>query len=140
MSAGYSSLQFDDLQWALPVGLDGSVYIENHFDAVAHAYVMIMDDRVLQRQFVGAMGALGVRYLFSEEYVRPYVGLELGYFQTFGRDPLINRVGLTPTLGLEWFFMDTWSLGARGHFTAYWMLNEPLNTSWGGQLGLSTWF
>jgi outer membrane protein len=141
LSTGYMRLDMDNLDWGVPVGIDASVYIENHFDLVFHLSGMLLNDPVLGRQFVGIYGATGVRYLFNEETLRPYAGLDLGYFQTFARDPGVNLVGLTPNLGLEWMAGDTWSLGVRGQFTGYWFLNAPrIQTSTGLHLQLSTWF
>ncbi|MEN9796483.1 MAG: hypothetical protein RL653_179 [Pseudomonadota bacterium] len=140
LSAGYLRLGIDGLDWGVPVGIDASVYIENHFDLVFHLYGMILNDSTRPRQFVGIYGATGVRYLFNEETIRPYAGLDLGYFQTFAREPAANLVGLTPNVGVEWMAGDTWSIGARGQFTGYFMLNQPLQTSAGLHLQLSTWF
>jgi len=140
ISAGYMRLNLNNMDWGVPLGVDASLYIENHFDLVFHAYGMVLNDPVLGRQFVGVYGATGVRYLFNEEGVRPYAGLDLGYFQTFMRDPNANLVGLTPNLGIEWMAGDTWSIGARGQFTGYFMLNQPVQTSTGLHLQLSTWF
>ena len=140
LSVGYMRLGINNLDWGVPIGIDASVYIESHFDLVFHAYGMVLNDPVLGRQFVGVYGATGVRYLFNEETIRPYAGLDLGYFQTFLRDPNANLVGLTPNLGLEWMAGDTWSIGVRGQFTGYFMLNQPVQTSTGLHLQLSTWF
>lgn len=142
LGVGYMGLNFENVvDRGIPVGLEGSLYIENGFDLVAHAYAMLLNSPVYNQQYVGVYGAAGVRYLFSEETFRPYAGLDLGYFQTFGLgDSTIQRVGLGPNVGFEYFFQDTWSVGARGQFTAYWLLNHPVNTSLGLHASISTWF
>ncbi len=139
-SVGYMRLNINNLDWGVPVGVDASVYIENHFDLVFHAAGMVLNDTAERKQFVGVYGATGVRYLFNEDVVRPYAGLDLGYFQTFMRAKNANLVGLTPNLGIEWMAGDTWSIGARGQYTLYYMLNEDLQSSLGLHLQLSTWF
>lgn len=146
LGVGYMSLNFDEgaIRGAVPLGLDGSLYIENGFDLVAHAYAMLLSGvdptTGTTRQFVGVFGSAGVRYLFSEESLRPYVGADLGYFQTFGTATAINRVGLGPNVGLDYFVGDTVSIGARGQFTLYVMLNQPAATSLGLHGNISAWF
>ncbi|MBM4380286.1 MAG: hypothetical protein FJ086_13475 [Deltaproteobacteria bacterium] len=140
VSAGYMRLNINNLDWGIPIGVDASVYIENHFDLVFHAYGMVLNDTAEQKQFVGVYGATGVRYLFNEEGVRPYAGVDLGYFQTFMRATNANLVGLTPNLGVEWMAGDTWSVGARGQYTVYYMLNQDVQSSLGLHVQLSTWF
>lgn len=146
LGVGYMSLNFDEgaIKGAIPIGLDGSLYIENGFDLVAHAYAMLLSGidpaTGSTRQFVGVFGSAGIRYLFSEESLRPYVGADLGYFQTFGIDNTINRVGISPNGGLDYFVADTVSIGARGQFTLYLMLNQPAATSLGLHGNVSAWF
>lgn len=142
VAAGYMNFNLKDLNWGVPVGLEGSVYVENGFDVVFHGYALVLTDNIYGRQFIGFYGSGGVRYLFSQESLRPYVGMELGYFQAFGRpdNDNINRVGLSPTLGLDYFVSDNTSLGIRGEFTAYWMLNQQVATSFGGHFMVATWF
>lgn len=142
LGVGYMGLNFENVvDRAFPIGLEGSLYIENGFDLVAHTYVMLLNSPVYNQQYVGMFLSGGVRYLFSEESLRPYVGLDLGYFQTFGLgDASIYRVGLGPNAGVDYFFQDTWSVGVRGQFTAYWLLNAPVNTSLGAHAVISTWF
>lgn len=141
LGVGYMALNFENLvDRAIPLGLEGSIYIENGFDVVAHVYMMLLNSPVYAKQYLGVFGSGGVRYLFSEETLRPYVGLELGYFQTFGFEPTLNRVGLSPNVGVEYFVADTVSIGVRGQFTAYWLLNAPVSTSLGAHAHIATWF
>lgn len=141
LGVGYMSLNFDNaVDRAIPLGLEASLYIENGFDLVAQAYAMLLNSPINNQQFVGVFGSAGVRYLFSEETLRPYVGTAIGYFQTFGFTPTINRVGLSPNAGIDYFVADTVSIGARGQFTLYVMLNERVATSLGLHANVSAWF
>lgn len=141
VGVGYMSLNFDNVyDRSIPAGLEGSLYIENGFDLTARAYAMFLNSPVDGRQFIGVFGAAGVRYLFSEESVRPYVGADIGYFQTFGTETPVNRVGLSPSGGLDYFVADTVSIGARGQFTLYVMLNQRVATSLGLHLSAAAWF
>ena len=74
------------VDFAAPLNLEGSLYIENGFDVFVQIPLMLVS--VAQGAATpsgaglvfGTGGHLGVRYLFSEETIRPYVGLELAGF------------------------------------------------------------
>src|SRR3954471_592570 len=75
LGVGYMGLNFENVvDRGLPLGLEGTLYIENGFDLVAHAYAMLLNSPLFNQQYVGVYGAAGVRYLFSEEQLRPYLG------------------------------------------------------------------
>jgi len=142
---GYLSLNGvagGELDFAVPIGLTGSLYIENGFDLVAHVGIMVTHDTVTGSNVVALDGpAVGVRYLFMEESIRPFVGLDLSYLQLFGTANQQNTAyaGLGPNLGLELFLSDSISVSLKGRFNLYVSLNEVW-TSFGANLGVSTYF
>jgi hypothetical protein len=71
--------------------------------------------------------------------LRPYLGLDLAYLHVFLAEES-NFVGLAPNGGVDFFVSDTWSLGLRGYFNAYYWINRSLQTSLGASLGASAYF
>lgn len=139
---GYSRINADaQVEWALPIHLEGTLYIENGFEVFAHVPLMIMFERATNRAIVGAGVDLGVRYLFLEESFRPYVGLQ-GGFLYINRDNGQSKVLFGPgaALGFEYFVNDSISIGPRGFFNLFIALNEPLRWSYGASLGASAYF
>jgi outer membrane protein len=131
-----------ELDWGLPVGLNGSLYVENGFEVVAQVGVIVAHDRILNQNILALDGpALGIRYLFLEESVRPYVGLDLSYLQLFGTSAQPNTAfaGLGPNVGLDYFVTDSISIGVRVRFNIYLSLNEVW-TSLGATLAAATYF
>src|SRR4051812_28347235 len=81
--------------WGLT--LDGSLYIENGFEVFLRVPILIADTATGagtpsgRGQIFGTGGSLGVRYLFLEEHVRPYVGLQLSGLVLFTQpDPNVS--------------------------------------------------
>ncbi len=142
LSVGYAKLNTDQpFEWAAPISLESSLYIENGFDLTLRLPLMIVTSRVTGRQSVGAGTSLGVRYLFSEETLRPYAGAELAFLYLF-RDDAGQRAffGLGPHAGVDYFVGDSVSIGLRGFFNLYVMLNVDPMSSFGAQLVVSTYF
>jgi len=142
---GYLSLNGvagNELDYGVPIGLTGSLYIENGFDLVAHVGIMVAHDTVTNSNVVALDGpAVGVRYLFMEESVRPFAGMDLSYLQLFGTSSQANTsyAGLGPNVGLEVFLSDSVSISAKARFNVYVSLNEVW-TSFGANLGVSAYF
>ncbi|HZH02323.1 MAG TPA: hypothetical protein VEY30_00985, partial [Myxococcaceae bacterium] len=111
-------------------------------DAVAHFQFMILNDQLAggRRQVVGVAPSVGLRYLFSEEGLRPYAGLDLSFLLTFREVGIRSYFGLGPNIGLDYFLSDTFSIGVRGQYNLYVALNTPLQTAIGAQLVLATYF
>jgi outer membrane protein len=128
------------LDVGIPIGFRGTLYIESGFDAVAHFGVMIARDEVLRRYVVGITPALGIRYLFSEESLRPYLGVDLSYLAVFRELGSVHHVGLGPNVGLDVFLGDSVSLGVRGVFNVFIALNQPTQLSGGAHLVAATYF
>lgn len=128
------------IEWGLPLTVESSRYLENSWEATFRGSAMVLTERVQNRQVWGLGGAVGLRYLFKEESVRPYVGAELNYLHIFRDEGLSNLVGLAPNLGIDLFVSDSVAVGARGLLNIYWALNEALRLAPGGQLVISTYF
>ncbi len=125
----------------VPVGLEGSLYIESGFDAVARSYFMILNDTLANRQVVGFSLSTGVRYLILEESFRPYVGADISYLHVFGASAgSADFVGLGPSAGLDLFLSESLSIGPRAAVSFYLALNQPVRTSAGIQLVAAAYF
>ena len=147
ISAGYTkfSLQGESLEYRVPLALDGSLYIENGFEAVIHFPVMLLkeNDRGLIRgkQFIGLSPSVGVRYVFLEEAFRPYAGLDLSFLFFFGNVDLGSLyVGPSPSVGFDYFLTEGVSLGMKAQFNWYLSLNKPPENSLGFTAGVNLWF
>ncbi|MFN0062519.1 MAG: hypothetical protein ACKVPX_08365 [Myxococcaceae bacterium] len=153
LSVGYSQLFIDNARWGIPFGLEGSAYIEGGFDATASLHMMVLEQPVCRDgsscQVISLSPGIGFRYLFLEETIRPYVGAEFIYLHLFrDRSPtgtsvdgtVSDFIGIGPRVGVDFFVSDSISLGVRGHFNLYWMLNQPLQTAVGAMFKASTYF
>ncbi|MBI3185186.1 MAG: hypothetical protein HYZ28_23870 [Myxococcales bacterium] len=141
-SLGYMRFNGDQpFDWAIPLGLESSLYVENHFDLTARVLLMLITERIEARQIVAAQTNLGVRYLFAEESLRPYAGAELAFLYIFRNDGLQPAFfGIGPNLGIDYFAGDTVSVGARGFVYLYLMLNQRVWNSYGAQAVVATYF
>jgi hypothetical protein len=71
-SAGYLTIDRSVGAGSGPVlGLESTLYIENGFDLYFRAMAGIHKDLATDKNAVGLFPALGVRYLLSEEQLRP---------------------------------------------------------------------
>lgn len=134
--SGYMGLnEAAQLDWGVPVGLKASLYLDAGFEATVHVAGMFLIERISGRQILGVAGSSGLRYLFFQEHLRPYAGLDLSYLYVGFDDARATAigtrsfVGLGPNVGVENFFWDNLSLGLRGQVNLYWWLNQPLQTS-----------
>ncbi len=135
------------VNFAVPLTLEGSLYIENGFDLYAQVPLMIVDvasgaDRPGHGagQVFGTGAHLGARYLFLQESIRPFVGLELASFVLItAPDPKVF-FGPGASAGLDWFVSDTISVGARGFFDLFFELNLPVRPTFGGGLNFAAYF
>ena len=133
------------LDFAIPVALEGSLYIENGFDVYLQVPLMIVRVKAGgprsdgTGEVFGTGGHLGVRYLFLQETIRPYAGLELAGVVLL-TNPTVIFAGPGASAGIDWFVADTISLGARGFFDLFLELNAPLRPSFGGGLSFAAYF
>jgi outer membrane protein len=145
-------LSFTDreLTFGLAAQLEGNIYIENGFDVGLRVPFILFFTRGSEtKQEFGTGGQLYVRYLFSEESLRPYVSVQLDVLvvirgQVMG-DMSANQIvfwGPGAALGLDYFVGDSVSIGARGFFTLYIALNndQPIRPSGGGYANIAFYF
>lgn len=134
------------VDFAVPLTLEGSLYIESGFDIYAHIPVMLVNvttgaDTPSGRGLVfGSGGHLGVRYLFSEETLRPYVGIELAGFVLLLKNAPVVFIGPGATVGLDYFVSDTITIGARGFFDLFIELNVDPRPAVGGGIAAAAYF
>jgi outer membrane protein len=139
----------DVVTWGLPITLEGGLYVENGFDLYLHIPFMILSqkvgfgpDKASPGLILATGGEFGVRYLFMEESVRPYVMLHLAGLYLFRDSALGNNFYAGPGVGagIDFFVADSISLGLRGTFDLYLTLNAPVLFSVGGGLNATTYF
>jgi outer membrane protein len=155
LGLGYSHIVTDDPvvpDWAIPLWLEGSYYAENGFDVylrvpIALAQVPIGAPPAGGAGIVVAMGGqFGVRYLFLEETIRPFVSVHISGIYVIR--PTNNDVSIGSNLlvgpgvgaGLEYFVADSVSIQARGFFDWFIALNAPQRFSLGGTVTVATYF
>lgn len=147
LSVGFLSIQGDrNLQFALPLTVDGTMYVENGFDVYLHVALMLVQVSVGaptangQGLVFGFGGHLGIRYLFSEESFRPWLGLELAGAGLLVQPSAFGFGGPGVAGGIDYFVADTVSIGARAYFDLFIELNRPIRPSIGGAVSVATYF
>jgi outer membrane protein len=141
LSAGYMRFAEDSqLEPGLFLGLEGSYYLDAGFELVSLTKLALPRDPVTGERVVGVAPSAGLRYLFAEENVRPYLGTDLSYLMVFKRAGMQQYMGVGPNVGVDLFVGDATSLGARAQYNFYVRLNEPLQTSLTFSLGAATYF
>jgi outer membrane protein len=123
------------------LGIDASLYIESGFEVVSLSKIAFPKDTTdaEERRVVGLAPSLGLRYLFSEESIRPYVGSDISYLIVF-KESISNFVGIGPNVGIDFFVSDSVSLGLRGQYNFYLALNEKTQTSLTLSAGAAAYF
>lgn len=133
------------VDFAVPLTIEGSLYIENGFDIYAHVPLMLVNvtsgaATTSGRGLIfGTGGHLGVRYLFSEETLRPYVGLEAAAFVLLAQTTVVLGGGGV-IAGVDYFVADTVSIGARGFFDLFIELNVDPRPAVGGAVSVAIYF
>jgi outer membrane protein len=140
LGVGYMRINDPLVRNAIFLNLESSFYTEDHFDIVGRAPLMILQQEIDGKQVVGAGLSAGFRYLFSEETLRPYAGIDLAYLHIFRESATANYFGVSPNAGLDYFVSDSITLGGRIFANIYLALNAPVVIGPGGVLALSTYF
>jgi outer membrane protein len=130
--------------WGL--SLEFSSYLDGGFEFFGRVPVLLAQTAVgadtpdgVGRVF--ATGAsVGVRYLFFQGSVRPWVGLQLGGLVLVTRPEPAWFLGTGATVGLDWILTESWSVGARGIYDVYLDLNRPWRHQLGGTLNVMVLF
>lgn len=132
------------LMWGL--SLEFSNYLDSGFEFFGRVPLLIAETPVGAETTSGAgrvfaTGAsAGVRYLFLEGMVRPWVGLQLGGVVLVTQPQVTWFLGAGATLGLDWVLSESWSVGARGVYDVFVDLNRPWRHQLGGTLNVSVLF
>ena len=102
------------------LGIDSTLYIESGFDLYFRVLVGIHHAPICGTNYngcevVGVIPAVGFRYLLSEDTIRPYLGLTLGYLAFF-TDTYDSRFSISPMAGIEFFVADNFSIGLQAEY------------------------
>ncbi len=127
------------LMWGLAI--EASNYLENGFELFGRVPLLIAEPAAgeTMRVFVTG-GSAGVRYLFVEGTVQPWVGLQLSGVVLMTQ-PVVNWfLGTGATIGLDWVLSESWSIGARGIYDVFIRLDGPWRHQLGGSLMVSVVF
>ncbi len=131
--------------------LEGTFYVESGFEIGIRVPFAWMLTRTPPQLF-GTGGQLHFRYLFSEESLRPYVGLAIDVLVIIGNpDPSGSDsqsgnktvfFGPQAFAGLEYFVSDSIAIGARGFFTGHIAVNNQnaFRPTFGGYAGMHVYF
>lgn len=146
ITGGVGFLDMDEtagFEWAMPLTIGWNGYIDNGFEYSFNVAGMLLSVESNQ-QVTGALVGSGFRYLFMEEELRPYLGLDVNYLHVFfsdlGLNFATNLVGVGPAAGVDYFVAPTLSVGLKGQFNVYWWLNQPVQTTKGLYLQVGAWF
>lgn len=142
-------MRFTDSEFTtgLMATLDFGWYIENGFEVGGRVPVALFLTPVSNRQRVATGGQLYARYLFLEEELRPWAGLEIDVLYIFRDNPNQQTnaqvfFGPGVTAGVEYFVRPDVSIGARAMFTLYFGVNnaEAIRPGYGGTLAAQVYF
>jgi len=145
----FSPMRFPDAEvtTGLMAVLDGAYYLDNGFELGLRVPLAMFLTPVASRQLLGTGGQAYVRYLFLQESLRPWVGLELDVLYLFRDNPDSSTntqifAGPGVSAGLEYFVTNEISIGARTFFTAYFGVNSRslFRPAYGGTLAASVYF
>jgi outer membrane protein len=138
--------------FAIPLWLEGNFYAENGFDVYVRIPLALANVKTgLATASGGGLvvatgGQLGIRYLFLEESIRPFVSLHLSGLYVIrpvgGSIDIGSNLLIGPGVGagVEFFVGESVSLQPRGFFDWFIALNEPQRFSLGFSLSVSTYF
>ncbi|WP_164014983.1 outer membrane beta-barrel protein [Pyxidicoccus trucidator] len=142
LSLGYMDFNnTNGLDNAFFLGIDASLYIESGFEVVSLSKIAFPKDTTdgEDKRVIGLAPSLGLRYLFSEESIRPYVGTDISYLLVF-KESVSNFVGIGPNVGIDFFVSDSVSVGLRGQYNFYLALNEKTQSSLTVSAGAAAYF
>ena len=139
----------NDITLGLPLVLEGSFYIENGFEVGLRVPLTLYLTRFGNQQYFGLGANVFIRYLFSEETLRPWIGGEVDFsyiFRDENSDMTGNQryfFGPGAAAGLDWFISDTVSIGPRAFFTLNLALNSKtavVRPTYGGTFNAFAYF
>jgi outer membrane protein len=141
----------DLISWGLPITLEGGFYIENGFALYLKVPLMLLQQKIgfgpagdSPGTILATGGQFGIRYLFLEESVRPYVMLHLAGLYLFRDAAFGPNFYAGPGLGagVDFFVAESVSLGLRATADLYITINAtpPVLFSLGGGVNVTTYF
>lgn len=109
------------------LGVVGTLYLDGGFELYLRVLAGIHENLAVwpRKQAVGLFPALGVRYLFTEESLRPYLGLSVSFMHFFGDNLPTALFGVSPNAGLEYYFEANTAVGLQAEYHRILALNEP---------------
>jgi outer membrane protein len=131
------------VMWGL--SLEFSNYLEGGFGVFARVPALIAevpvgaDTPTGQGRVFATGGSAGVRYLFVEGFLQPWIGLQLTGLVLMTQ-PVSWFLGTGATVGLDWVLTESISVGARGIYDVFIQLNGPWRHQLGGSLAVSVLF
>lgn len=137
------------INWGVPITLEGGLYIENGFEVYLKVPLVFANQRfgvegtaTGEGIVLASGGQFGVRYLFLEESIRPYVAVHIAGLYFIRNTASLNNFfgGPGAAVGVDFFVNDSISLGLRGYADLYITLNRPVNLALGGGLYATTYF
>jgi len=107
------------------LGINSTLYIESGFELYFRLQVGIhhVPKPSPGKDVFGMAPGIGFRYLFSEDTIRPYLGL-LAAYDSFFMDTYSPRITVAPFGGLEFFVADNFSIGVQAEYHLLLWLNE----------------
>jgi outer membrane protein len=136
-----------DVTTGLMAVLDGAWYLDNGFELGLRVPLAMFLTTQASKQLLGTGGQAYFRYLFLQESLRPWAGLELDVLYLFRDNPDRSTntqifAGPGASVGLEYFVTNEISIGARTFVAIYFGVNSnsPWRPSYGGSLSASVYF
>lgn len=148
LGAGTTGVGID---WGIPITLEGGLYIESGFEVFLRIPLLFAQQKFGFNSpdgkgiVIASGGQFGIKYMFVEESIRPYVTLHLAGLY-FVRDAMqsanLPNFFLGPGIGagVDFFVADSISLGARAYLDMYVTLNVPPNFALGAGIAATTYF
>jgi outer membrane protein len=140
----------DLVSWGLPITLEGGFYLENSLSLYLRVPLMLLQQKQgfgpngeSPGTIVATGGQFGLRYLFLEEAIRPYLMLHLAglyLFRDSARYGPNFYAGPGAGFGIDFFVAESVSLGLRATADLYITLNAPVLFSLGGGAYVTTYF
>jgi outer membrane protein len=138
------------IDWGVPITLEGGLYIESGFEVFLRIPLMFAYQKFGVTAdggggiVIASGGQFGVKYMFLEESIRPYVTLHLAglYFIRDAAAVMLPNFFIGPgvSVGVDFFVGESISLGVRGYLDMFVTLNVPPSFSLGAGACATTYF
>lgn len=139
------------IDWGIPITLEGGLYIESGFEVFLRIPLLFAYQKYGVTAnggpgiVIASGGQFGIKYMFVEESIRPYVTLHLAglyFIRDAAQAAGLNNFFLGPGIGagVDFFVGESVSLGARAYLDMYVTLNVPPNFALGAGIAATTYF